>query len=85
MVSFMTRRTADLVHFHQQRVGVTVVVDAFQFLDVAAFLALSPQPTAAAAPVADTPGAQRLVVGVLVHVRQHQDNAGFVVLGDDWY
>ena len=33
----MTRHAPDLVHFHQQRIGVAVVEHLFHFLNVAAF------------------------------------------------
>ena len=53
------------------------------FLHVAALFALAPQLAAAAAVVADAAGPQRLLVGLAVHVGQHQHVARLVVLGDD--
>ena len=82
-VALVTGRSANLVDSNQQRVGVAVVVDALQFLNVATLFAFSPQLLPAAAVVDDPSGLQRFLPRLFIHVGQHQDVPGFVVLSDD--
>ena len=45
----------------------------------------TPQLAAAATPVADATGLERLVIGVAIHVGQHQDVSRLLVLSDHGY
>ena len=76
----MAGRSANLVDTNQQRVGVAVVENALQFLDVATFFAFSPQLLPTAAVIDDSSGLQCFLPGLFIHVGQHQDLVGFHVL-----
>src|SRR5205823_337518 len=75
-IARVTGRPADLLDFQQDRVGVAVEIDLLDFLDMAALLALAPEPIPAPAEVDGAPAPQGLVIGRAVHVREHQDLAG---------
>ena len=79
----MAGGAADLVHFDQQGISVTVKVDFLDLLHVATFFALAPQLIATAAEIADTPRTERFLVGVGIHVRQHQHVVVFGILSND--
>ena len=78
----MTGSAANLIHFDQNCVRIAVEKNLAQRLDIAAFLTLSPKFFTAAAVIDDSPRLQRLVVGFLIHLSQHQDIARFRVLSD---
>ena len=83
LVAFVAGRSADLIHFDQQRVGVAVEEKFFQLLNVAALFAFAPQLVPAAAEVDDSARLQRFLIGRLIHVGQHQNLAGRRILSDD--
>jgi len=82
-VTLVAGRTTMLCHLDQHCVCIAVVVDRPDFLEIAAFLTLSPQLVAAATVVTDSAGGAGFLPGLLVHVGQHQDFAVIGVLGDD--
>src|SRR5581483_7507259 len=73
---------AELLDLQQHGVGVAVDVHLADLLDVAALLALPPQPAAAAAVVDRPAGAERLLERLPVHPGEHEHLAGVRVLGD---
>ena len=56
-ITFMTRCATQLLYLHQQRVGVAVVEDLFEMLDIATLFALAPEPASTAAKIDDAAGA----------------------------
>jgi hypothetical protein len=81
-VTFVASGTADLVDLQEKRVAVAVDVNPVNLLDVAAFFAFAPQFVSAAAVVNGVTEFQRFFVAFLVHIRHHQDFAGFIILRD---
>jgi hypothetical protein len=81
-VSRMTCRTTDLVHFDQQGIGVTVIKNPFELLNIPALFPFPPQFIATAAEVANPPRFQGFFKGGSIHVGKHQDIAGRLILGN---
>ncbi len=78
----MASSSSKLLDLKKDGIVVTVDESVFDLLKVAGFLPLKPKPSSGAAVVVGLSGPSRLVPGLLVHVGQHEDISGLIVLDD---
>jgi hypothetical protein len=81
-ISFVARRTANLLDLDQERIAVAIDIDFMDLLNVAALFALAPKLLAAAAIVHSVTKLKGLAVAFFVHIGHHENLTSLVILHD---